>query len=357
MINVLITDITSYKGIVFAKYLSKVNSVRIITSDSRSYSQWIRTKYAKKHIRHTSAKKDPERFLAEIIEIIQREHIQYLIPVNSDDIRILLKNKDHLFGTLDYMGDDATFSLLDDKKNLAKLATELSLPVPRDLQLSDTITRFPLVFKPTQSSSSKGVSYIHTAEQLTELRKNPPQTSYVLQEYIQGEGVGYSVFAKDGQIVAGCGHKRLAEYPVSGGSSTIRAYFEHPRMEEIAQQVIAHTRWSGYAMFEFKLTPQEEIFLIEINPRIWGSIHQSIAAGVNFPAILFQPEQAISSTNIKAITYLSPLHLLSLLGYTLKQGKIFTALRLWGKTFRGKADVSVWSDSRGYLSILLRLFV
>jgi predicted ATP-grasp superfamily ATP-dependent carboligase len=253
------------------------------------------------------------------------------------------------------MGNERIFRLLDNKEELSRLTRELNLPVPRHYRLEDAIDRFPLVFKPAESSSAHGVEYIHNAEELDALRAHHDGGSYVLQEYVKGFGAGYSVLAREGKVLAGCGHRRRAEWPVTGGSSMIRSYFEHPEMERIASRVIEHTGWSGVAMFEFKVTPDNQVRLIEVNPRMWGSLYQSIASGVNFPLLLFRPELANSIMLKKnTITYYSPHHLRSLVYYILRQRDFGPLAFFLSNAFRAKADVSPVGDPGGYLSLLYR---
>ena len=59
-------------------------------------------------------------------------------------------------------------------------------------------------------------------------------------------------------------------------------------MEKIARDLLEHYAWHGVAMVEFKLrTSDKKPVLIEVNPRIWGSINQSVLAGVDFPYLLY----------------------------------------------------------------------
>jgi predicted ATP-grasp superfamily ATP-dependent carboligase len=59
-------------------------------------------------------------------------------------------------------------------------------------------------------------------------------------------------------------------------------------MEGYATRLLKHFNWHGVAMVEFKLNHQGEPFLLEVNPRFWGSINQAVQAGVDFPYLLYQ---------------------------------------------------------------------
>ena len=123
--------------------------------------------------------------------------------------------------------------------------------------------------------------------------------------------------------------------------------------KKIASQILAHTKWSGFAMFEFKESADGKVSLIEVNPRVWGSINQGLVNGVNyFTYLLGDSKKNIKSrSNMK--TYLSPLIYVSILSqlcrlnfsYVLKFLKSFPFL---------KSDISFIDDFKGYLSIILK---
>jgi len=163
------------------------------------------------------------------------------------------------------------------------------------------------------------------------------------------------VMAINGKIIAGCGHRRRAEWPVSGGSSMVRSYYKHAGMEAVAEKVMRHLQWTGVAMFEFKIESSGNARLIEINPRWWGSLYQSIATGVNLPVISLFPDQSGTTTlREQTITYNSPWHLRSFAHYVLKRGDWKPIVYFLRHYLHAKADVSITRDPLGYLSGLLR---
>lgn len=348
--NVLLGDISSYKAICLARFFHQnYSQVNVYTFDSRPFTKIIRTKYSGKHFVLSENK------LSNLVEIVKQYGIDLLIPVINSEIPDILKNK-HLFGhALNYLGFYETFSLLNDKQSLALLAEKLQIKTPKTYT-SIKDARYPCVIKPTNLSSAKGIIY---ANNLKELEKAVSiyhnRFDIIFQDYVSGIGVGYSVYSVNGEIIVGYGHKRLAEYPVSGGSSLYRQGYIDIRMEEMAQKILRDCRWTGFAMFEFKLTTDNEIFLIEVNPRVWGSINQGLQNGVNY----FEPllgGVANKSKKTKEIhTYLSPLIYWAFIKYALNLN--YKPLWSFIKNIRkNKKDVSFLDDPRGYLSMIIRKF-
>jgi len=84
-------------------------------------------------------------------------------------------------------------------------------------------------------------------------------------------------------------HKRLREKPPGGGVSVLsQSVSIDPAQQAIARQLLDTAKWHGVAMVEFKVSPDDTPYLMEINTRFWGSLQLAIDAGVDFPAMLFQ---------------------------------------------------------------------
>jgi predicted ATP-grasp superfamily ATP-dependent carboligase len=62
-----------------------------------------------------------------------------------------------------------------------------------------------------------------------------------------------------------------------------------PEIEKIGREVLERLSWRGVAMVEFKRCARTgKFYLLDINPRFWGSLPLSEAAGVNFPYLLYK---------------------------------------------------------------------
>jgi predicted ATP-grasp superfamily ATP-dependent carboligase len=209
------------------------------------------------------------------------------------------------------------------------------------------------VLKPKNRSSAKGVRYFYDQDKYFEyLRTLENAEDYVIQEFVPGEGVGYSVYSQNGIILEGFGHRRIAEYPVTGGSSVYREEYQNPNMIKIVKTLLERVKWSGFAMFEFKKTENGELYLIEVNPRIWGSINQGLQNGINyFSHLLKEPVDIEKHQRIR--TYLPPLIYLSLWQYLWK-GRIRVVWEFIKSFPKNRSDLKLWSDPLGYLSVALR---
>lgn len=343
--SVLVGEISSYKAIVICNFISKnYPNIQIFGYDSRITVRYIATKYSTKNF-HV----DTDNFVADIEQIIINNDIDLLIPVIGDQYPKLLKAKDKLNGTLNYLGDLRAFEALNNKDELLELAWKLNLGAPKTFRTLKE-AKIPYVIKPNNLSSSKGVKYIFNSTDVPDFLPD----DYVIQQYIEGRGVGYSVYSLNGVIQEGYGHMRILEYPLSGGSSTYRKGFETTEMISISSAILQHLSYTGFVMFEFKLDIEGNIFLIEANPRIWGSINQGLVNGTNyFRAILGEPATRLQYDSQESRTVLFPLVVFSIKNIVKNIVKNDTK-KIVERLSRLRLDVHPLRDFGGFLSVLMR---
>lgn len=349
--RLLIGEVSSYKAITIATFIKTYYpDCYLVTFDTKGFTRKLRTRYTDKHyvVDNTST----DAMVQNLAAICQWENIAIFLPVNSERLGDFL-SKRQLFGScLSYIGSNDAYETLNDKRQLYALAERLGIRIPR-LYTDYQQVIFPCVVKPTNLSSSKNVRYYFDEKTFYKEINETIFQQNITQEYIIGVGVGYSAFCCAGNIVSGYGHSRLAEYPVSGGSSVFRSGFINAQAEMITQWLISATQWSGFAMIEFKHNPRtNELVLIEVNPRIWGSINQGLQAGTNyFEGFLGAPAKPIRQCP-QVQTYLSPLLYISLIEYAM-QGNWPIVLTFF-RANSIQADVNWLTDFGGYWSTIVR---
>ncbi|HZI58350.1 MAG TPA: ATP-grasp domain-containing protein, partial [Verrucomicrobiae bacterium] len=127
------------------------------------------------------------------------------------------------------------------------------------------------------------------AERQEHLLRWLPVTPVQQQQYVSGRGVGVELLFDHGRKVWHFAHERVHEYPLSGGASSYwRSIVPPAGMLLDAERLLSALQWHGVAMVEFKMDARGRYWLMEINPRLWGSLALSIDAGVDFPEGLLQ---------------------------------------------------------------------
>jgi protein-tyrosine-phosphatase/predicted ATP-grasp superfamily ATP-dependent carboligase len=198
-------------------------------------------------------------------------------------------------------GDEALDVALDKEKTW-RLAYQLGIPTPAKTLLSTlgdvgNAQTFPLVLKPTRSKvivngalRTLAVAVVkNETERQVQLRQWIPVTPVQQQEYVSGNGIGVEFLFNRGKKIWYFAHERAHEYPLTGGASSYRRSIDPPQaMLHDAEKLLTALDWHGVAMVEFKMNASGQYWLMEINPRLWGSLALSIDAGVDFPLGLLQ---------------------------------------------------------------------
>lgn len=248
-----------------------------------------------------------EPYCAAVAGLVKQYRAQLVIPVTEPATLALLERPDLVSGGLLPTSDLAHFRRATDKGEVLSLAGQLGLAVPSQSTVTgpqDTLDHispdwYPLVIKPARSVSGAeghrrkvGVRYAHSVNQLREMLEDfgPEAGPFLLQQRVEGPGLGVFLLRWGGEIRASFAHRRIREKPPSGGVSVCCESVALP--EELLRQSSALLNaldWSGVAMIEYKRdTRSGRNYLMEINPRFWGSLQLAIDAGVDFPWYLVQ---------------------------------------------------------------------
>lgn len=106
----------------------------------------------------------------------------------------------------------------------------------------------------------------------------------LLQQQVDGIGLGLNIFAIDGNIIVFSINRRIHE-PRDGGPSSFRSTGDiDERSRKIAESIARATRWTGPMMIEVKKAG-EVYYLMELNTRLWGSLRLSEASGISYPVL------------------------------------------------------------------------
>ncbi len=111
----------------------------------------------------------------------------------------------------------------------------------------------------------------------------------LLQRFIPGRGAGVFMLYQQGKLRAQFAHRRLREKPPKGGVSVLSESTRlEPKLAEQSEKLLDALDWHGIAMVEFRHGEDGRFYLMEINPRLWGTTQLAIAAGVDFPRLLYR---------------------------------------------------------------------
>lgn len=109
-------------------------------------------------------------------------------------------------------------------------------------------------------------------------------TAALVQEACSGVQVGVSVLMDRGNALAVSCVRDCHPVPHSNGTMSLRESCWLPEIADDTIRRLAHLKWQGCAMGEYRYEPETgEFNLIEINFRYWQYLHLDLWAGMDFP--------------------------------------------------------------------------
>lgn len=227
---------------------------------------------------------DEDRFVSFVLDILAAREVDAVLPIGQATTRALSRHLERFEGAaaLAVAGWES-MQVADSKRRTLELAAGLGVRIPRAYATIDEIDRFPVVAKKVVGSGE--VSYVNDRAGLASVASD----EWLLQEYVPGEGRGFFALFDHGEERAVFMHRRIREFPVTGGASTCAESIDDPELRELGLRLLRALRWHGVAMVEFKRDARDGGYvLMEINPKFWGSLDLAIAAGVDFPWLAVQ---------------------------------------------------------------------
>lgn len=206
-----------------------------------------------------------------------------VLPIGLDMTRVFVEAAAVLDAPTLLPPADA-FRIAGDKRLTFPHCAAIGVPVPETVPAARwRELSLPLVFK--HRSSGAVVVRSKSEAEAAASRISESIEEYLAQEYIPGEnGFGYFGFFRQGREQAYFMHQRLLQIPKEGGPSVVACAISQDRLRDIGRKTLESLHWNGVAMVEFKRNDRDgEFYLMEINPKFWGSLDLAIQSGCNFP--------------------------------------------------------------------------
>jgi hypothetical protein len=112
----------------------------------------------------------------------------------------------------------------------------------------------------------------------------------IIQQGVPGNDYCVTTLFDHGKMVASMTYRGLRAFPAERGATVMRETVEAPEMEKVAADLMGSLGWQGVAELDFRWegTPEAKPMLIEVNPRFFGGLIQSVESGWDYPWLLFQ---------------------------------------------------------------------
>ena len=224
-------------------------------------------------------------------EIVDKYNIKVVIPFVDPAISIACDLSTMNKSIFTPTSAKEICEIMFDKKLSEKWFVENNIPIPESFNEIDEIKKYPVIIKPRKGSASKGIQVIELKDELLKIKN---LSSYVIQSYIANKEE-YTVdcyVSQDGKVQCIVPRIRLE---VAGGEAIKTITCKDPFITDLSKSVLEAGKFKGAVTIQYiKNLDTNEIFVMEINPRLGGAVIASIYAGANIPHFIIK--EAVSES-------------------------------------------------------------
>lgn len=265
---------------------------------------------------------DPE-FIASIRSICLKEQVKIIMPLVTRELFAFAKFKDEFrtIGVHVLVSDESALSIANDKGRLYQHLEQSRLKVPKykivnnwhEFEEALTYLDYPnqkVCFKPCVSNGSRGFRIIDPAiDELHLLFKEKPNHTYIslekikevlefnkfpsllVSEYLPGPEYSVDCIAKNGQPILIVPRIRSS---MKEGISVSGEFIQNKEIIKYCEDIIKSMHLHGNIGIQVKQAEDGLYKILEINPRVQGTISAGLGAGVNLPLMAVHQELNIT---------------------------------------------------------------
>jgi predicted ATP-grasp superfamily ATP-dependent carboligase len=249
---------------------------------------------------------DPNAYVDGLLALLREHPARVLLPAYDGSIEAIRPRRAEIerLAVLP-LATNAALDIAVSKERTLAVAEELGIATPRSVlvkDLSDVPAALreagvPAVVKPVQSWVERdGVGTRITSEAVLTVDEAQRSLAYmlsvgghaVIQQWLPGRREAVTLFYARERMWARFAQASHREFPALGGVSVLCESIPLlPDITDAAERLVRAIQLEGCSMVEFRRDAEGRPVLMEINPRIGGSVGLAIASGVNFPHLVY----------------------------------------------------------------------
>ena len=310
-----------------------------------------------------------DKYLANVEDIILREHIDVIIPMGDTAAEFVSKNKERLRKIVHLSAPNYTHFVKGyDKNQLMNLCKENGYPHPQSIDLSgvkdlncDELINFhfPAMLKPNCTTGGRGMVVVNSHEDFVAKYQvlHRLYGDYHLQKFIREGGRQVKIqlcVDADGRMIGHSAMQKVRWFPVKAGSSCCSVSINEENATAMCLQILRDLQWEGFADFDLIEDPDtHELLVMEINPRLPACLGAATHAGADWGCIIVDHAMGRQIGSYEYKTGVVLRHLGFDVLWFLKSPKRFGAKPSWFRFF-GKnvfyQDMDGWGNMKPFFS-------
>ncbi len=285
--------------------------VEVITGDEYPMTAASFSKYSRRRFRYPNPTAEPEAFLDALEKVVienkpdDADTPYVLMPIHKETY-VIAKHRERFEPHIRVpIPEIEHIRRVHNKGSLAAYAMSLGLPTP-PTHLPESMEHFksiapdvklPAFVKLREAASGVGIRKVDTLDELkstyhefVEHFKLKPRDYPIIQQAVPGCDYCVTTLFNQGELVAAMTYRGLRAFPPERGATVMRETVDAPAMEDVAGKLLGSLGWHGVAQLDFRWDGRQDSdpALIEVNPRFFGGLIQSVESGWDYPWLLFK---------------------------------------------------------------------
>lgn len=275
MDTVVITDGKYRSSIAAARVLGR-SGYRIVVTQTRGDLTLEPPVFASRYVsqgRWLDGKSTDQDYPDRLYALLEECGHPVLFCAGAASLNAVAKQRERFARVCDFLiAPPDVLDALNDKEIVHQRCRELGIPVPKEYDSEPD--GWPVIIKPhcgekfglkAKDRYAVANNAREYAAKLAAMANYDPQP--IVQQRVEGAGAGASLLLdRDSRLIAAICHRRVREYPMTGGPSTCCESFYDANLVDQAYRLLTSFGFAGMAMVEFKGD-----YILEVNPRVWGS--------------------------------------------------------------------------------------
>jgi predicted ATP-grasp superfamily ATP-dependent carboligase len=298
--RVLITDGEARAALAACRALRSAGyEVDAVASDGPALVHWSR--YCSGRLWAPDPRVDRGAFADSLSELLVRGRYDLLLPGSDAALLAISEDRDRL-SQLTTIGLPEQEAVLRCLSKIATFecseATELAAPPTNVCRTADEVRDaateigFPLLVKPRMSARPRGIGLRQRSSRRVSSESELAATiedfgmPILVQRCLRGPVHSLGGVITDQGLVAGAHSRYVRTWPPDAGNVSCSVSLPLPaQLREAAATLLDRLGWRGIFELELMEKPDGNLGVIDLNPRVYGSLELAVHAGASLPVI------------------------------------------------------------------------
>jgi len=248
------------------------------------------SKYVTKCVRLVAAADTMPARVDSLAKLVANEQVDVVVPLTDDEARVVAAARERHPAVRAFVSSSVeSVAIASDKIATMELAQTLGIATPPSIVVEDRGEIFgatarlglPLVIKLPVATASAGTFVAPTRGEVKRIAATLPPGRVLLQQFVEGTRVDVTGFAQDGLLIESFAFRHAAAS--AGGTPTYAVVEDDPRLHATLGTFCEALRWTGGIDLDLIRDKSGDLFLLEINPRLSGTVVFADKLGIDLP--------------------------------------------------------------------------